>query len=150
VAVGAVMAVGLASAQAALAAPQFVETPSAVIQVPCITSVLATDITNAASGDTLSLIGTCKYQLTAPLPVISRNLTIQGNGATIQRSYIPATPDFSILTVTSGAVLVINYLNLRNGNSGGPLRAFPQRRAARRSMTQDMAAQSLMRTAPLR
>jgi len=118
-AIGLVTAAGLGSAQPSLAVPRPVVPPGAVIQVPCITSALAADITGAVSGDTLSLMGTCTYQLTAPLPVISKNLTIQGNGATIQRSYIPGTPDFGILTVTSGAVLVLNYLNLRNGNSGG-------------------------------
>ena len=118
-AIGVVTAVGPGSAQPVLAAPQPVVPPGAVIQVPCITSALVADITGAVSGDTLSLMGACKYQLTSPLPLIRKNLTIQGNGATIQRSYIPDTPDFSILTVTSGAVLVLNYLNLRNGNSGG-------------------------------
>src|ERR1700680_4832051 len=116
VAAGAAVAVSLGSAQAALAAPA-----PAALQVPCITSVLAADIAGGVSGQTLSLVPSCHYQLTAALPVISKNLTIQGNGATIERSYIPGTPDFSILTVTSGAVLVLNDLNLRNGDSAGSL-----------------------------
>src|SRR5229473_4525979 len=95
VAAGAAVAVSLGSAQAALAVPA----PGAV-QVPCITGMLAADITSAVAGQTLSLVPFCNYRLTAALPVITKNLTIQGNGATIQRSYIPGTPDFSILTVT--------------------------------------------------
>src|ERR1700680_1291057 len=121
VAAGAAVAVSLGCAQAALAVPQSVVPPAGVVQVPCLTSVLAADIAGGVSGQTLSLVPSCHYQLTAALPVISKNLTIQGNGATIERSYIPGTPDFSILTVTSGAVLVLNDLNLRNGDSAGSL-----------------------------
>jgi hypothetical protein len=38
------------------------------------------------------------------------------NEATIERSYVPGTPDFSILTVSSSD-LTVSHLNFRNGYS---------------------------------
>lgn len=110
VAVGALATAGLCFAPAALAAPP------PVIQVPCGANTLATDISGAVSGETLSLAAYCRYVLAAALPAISKNLTIRGNEATIERSYVPGTPDFSILTVSSGD-LTVSHLNFRNGHS---------------------------------
>jgi predicted outer membrane repeat protein len=101
----------LGSAPVAQAAPG-----PAVVNVPCNARTLASDITAAASGETLRLAPLCRYVLTAGLPTISENLTVAGNGATLERSYTAGTPDFSILTACEGDVN-ISDLNFRNGNS---------------------------------
>lgn len=100
----------LGSAQVALAAPA-----PAVVNVPCNASTLASDITAAASGETLRLAPFCRYVLTTALSAISENLTVAGNGATLERSHAAGTPDFSLLTVYAGDV-DISHLNFRNGN----------------------------------
>src|SRR5712691_1595342 len=109
---GAVVVLGLASAQAAMAVPP------PVVNVPCSATVLATDIAGSVSGETLNLATFCVYKLDSALPEISQDLTIQNNQGTIERSYFADTPDFSIFTVTSGH-LVLNQVNLRNGDSQG-------------------------------
>src|SRR5260370_14890857 len=111
VAIGAAVALGPASAQAALAKPA----PS-VTGVPCSASLLAAAISGASSGDTLSLAPGCDYVLTAALPDINTDLTIVGNGATLVRSY--GAPDFTILTVDSGNVTLVG-VGFRNGGGGG-------------------------------
>ena len=118
VAVGAVAAVGLGSAPAAQAALP------PVVQVPCSATALATDISGAVSGETLTLAASCRYVLTAALPDISENLTIDGDEATIERSYALGTPNFSLLTVyldpsaVNPVDVAVSHLNFRNGNSG--------------------------------
>jgi hypothetical protein len=72
-------AVSLSSAQPALAG-----TPAAV-RVPCSSAALAAAIAWAVSGETLAPVPSCRYVLTAPLPAISGNLTIQGSEATLER-----------------------------------------------------------------
>jgi predicted outer membrane repeat protein len=89
-----------------------------VVAVPCGPAALAAGITGANSGETLFLAPFCTYEMTAALPAISQDLTIAGNGATIERSFAPGLPDFSILTVSPGADLAIGDLNFRNGGSG--------------------------------
>jgi alpha-tubulin suppressor-like RCC1 family protein len=56
--------------------------------------------------------------LSAGLPVIRSPLTINGNGATIRRSSAPATPDFLIIQVSAGS-LVIDGVTLTGGSHGG-------------------------------
>src|ERR1700729_3485114 len=68
VAAGAITAAGLCAAPAALAATD----------VPCSVTALAADVSSASSGETLSLAAECVYDLTAGLPVISQDLTIDG------------------------------------------------------------------------
>jgi hypothetical protein len=104
-AVGALMAAGpgVTAAHAA-----------AVVAVPCDTAALTAAVAAAASGATLSLAAGCVYVLRAPLPEVSRDLTIVGNKATLQRSYAPATVAFTILTVTSGTV-TLSRLSFRTG-----------------------------------
>ena len=112
-AAGAVVAtVGLGSAQMALANPA----PS--VHVPCSAAALSTAITDNTGGETLSLATFCVYRLTSALPDITEDLTIDGNLSTIERSYAPATPDFRIFTVDVAVDLVLNHVNLRNGDSG--------------------------------
>jgi hypothetical protein len=107
VAAGAITAAGLCAAPAALAA-------AAATDVPCSVTALAADISSASSGETLSLAAGCVYDLTAGLPVISQDLTIDGNAATLERSDAAGTPAFVILQADGGA-LAISKLNFRNG-----------------------------------
>src|SRR5262249_33257462 len=57
------------------------------------------------------------------LPVISGktadNLTIVGNGQTIERSTALGTPDFRLFDVASGASLTLENLTLQNGYESG-------------------------------
>jgi len=109
VAVAAVATVGPYSAQAAQAAAAPV-----TVDVPCSAAALASDVGSASSGETLSLAPGCVYLMTAGLPVVSQDLAIAGNGATLERSSAPGTPAFTILQVDSGTVAV-SRLNFRNG-----------------------------------
>ena len=117
-AAGAAVALGLASAPAALAGPS-----PAVVQVPCSTGALADDIASANSGDTLNLSVLCVYVLTEALPDISTDLTITGGHlATLERS--SDAPDFSILAVTDDVNVVINNVNFLWFDETEPLRTF--------------------------
>src|ERR1700686_4592510 len=118
-AVAATAAVGAVVAfwpgQAALAAP------ASSAYVPCSASALATALSAVSSGETLFLVGKCTYHLVAALPDITTNLTIVGNGATLERSYAGGTPDFTILTVDGGESsgdLTLFDVNFRNGGGG--------------------------------
>jgi predicted outer membrane repeat protein len=106
--IGAVAALGCAVAPAALA--------QSVVYVPCSTTALATDISTAASGDTLFLKAGCTYGLTTALPDITTNLNLVGvNGATLNGE----SSGFSILTVDSGARLTVTNVNFTNGGGTG-------------------------------
>jgi autotransporter family porin len=101
----------LGGAQAALASPR----PGG-ITVPCNAAALPTAISDAASGATLYLTSGCTYVLTAGLPAITDTLTIDGRGATVERSYASGTKDFSIFTVNAvGGDLNLNNVNVRHG-----------------------------------
>jgi predicted outer membrane repeat protein len=104
-----VAAIGLWSAQVAQAA-------SAVVYVPCSATSLASDMSSAFSGETLSLMPRCIYQLRAGLPIVDQDLTISGNGATLRRSDAPATPAFTILSAADSATLALSDLNFANGD----------------------------------
>ncbi len=69
--IGAVAALGPASAQAALAQPLPV-----IVYAPCSASALAADISAAVNGETLYLQHGCTYELTGALPDITVRLTI--------------------------------------------------------------------------
>ena len=86
---------------------------------------------NEANGngkaDTINLANGGTHTLTAVdndtngpngLPSITSEITIDGNGATIQRSSAGGTPDFRIFHVAAGGDLTINDLTITNGNSG--------------------------------
>jgi hypothetical protein len=109
-AIGVMAAVSPAPAQAA-----------AFVRVPCNPAALAAAVTGAASGATLSLAPGCDYVLTGALPTVTQNLTINGHGATLERSTAPGTPAFTILTVDgqgdSEVTATLNRLNFHNGNS---------------------------------
>jgi len=87
------------------------------VTVPCRVTALTADLAAAASGETLQLTPLCRYVLTTALPVITGNLTIQGNGATVERSHAAGTPDFALLTVLRSGDVAIQHLNFRNGDS---------------------------------
>lgn len=93
---------------------------AAVIPVPCNTPALiaAINTANANPGaDTLNLAG-CLYVLdstTGPLPGITDQLTIHGNGSVIRRA--AAAPNFRILTVRS--TLNLDNITLTGGNASG-------------------------------
>jgi hypothetical protein len=94
-------------------------------------SDLIADIQSANTGGgsnsiILTAPATSPYALTAAdnstdgptgLPVIAwgNDLTIVGNGDTIERSTDPATPNFRLLVVASGASLTLQNLTLQNG-----------------------------------
>jgi hypothetical protein len=110
-AAGVAATVAIGTAQPALAAPAL------TASVPCSPVALAAAITGAASNETLRLAVSCRYVLTAALPAINANLTIRGNGATLQRSTAAGIPRFAILTVASGN-LAVSQLSFRNANGG--------------------------------
>lgn len=49
------------------------------------------------------------------LPQLQANITLQGNGATLQRSDLDQTPAFALLHIANGANITINDLLLTNG-----------------------------------
>jgi predicted outer membrane repeat protein len=105
---------GTQSAQAA---------PRGVVNVPCSAAALTAAIKAASSGETLSLAPLCSYGLTAALPPISENLTINGDHATLERSAAAGTPEFALLTVglnhgSAIGTLATSNLNIRNGDPG--------------------------------
>jgi predicted outer membrane repeat protein len=50
--------------------------------------------------------------------IIDSKITIEGNGATIQRSSAPGTPAFRFFDVIAGGELILRDLTLRNGQTG--------------------------------
>ncbi|MHB8646743.1 MAG: choice-of-anchor Q domain-containing protein [Thermomicrobiales bacterium] len=83
--------------------------------------------TNPAQGPyTINLLAATVYTLTTegatgsgtglPAIVSGVDLTITGNGATIQRSTAVGTPDIRLFFITSGATLRLNTLTVRNGS----------------------------------
>jgi predicted outer membrane repeat protein len=91
---GGIVTLGLGSSQAVLA-----QSASSTQYVPCSAFALARAISAARSGDTLLLAFGCTYELHAALPDITTELTLMGEGSTLERSYAPDTPSFPILTV---------------------------------------------------
>src|SRR5262249_40676852 len=87
---------------------------------------------NDPNGNTINLTAGSTYNLTTinnfwygpdGLPAISSNLTINGNGATIQRD--SSAPNFRLFFVSSGrsglpmGTLTLNNLTLQNGRAQG-------------------------------
>ncbi len=102
-----------------------------------IADITAANTAGGANTITLTAATTAPYVLTAVnngsssqgsangLPVIAANdnLTIVGNGDTIERSTVSGTPDFRLLQVASGGSLTLENLTLQggfefNGSSG--------------------------------
>lgn len=97
-------------------APLALATARPDVKVPCDSASLASDIASAARGETLSLAAGCVYRLTAALPALTQDMTILGNGATLERSTAAGTPAFSLLSVTDGAISITD-LNFRHGEN---------------------------------
>jgi hypothetical protein len=109
--------------------PQQTATRSLSITVgaaPCDPIALAASVSaaNLAGGaQTINLTPGCVYTfatgsandpLTA-LPHITTNITINGNGASLQRSTASGTPAFRLLAVDSVGALTLNNLTVSNG-----------------------------------
>ncbi|HEX7102833.1 MAG TPA: choice-of-anchor Q domain-containing protein [Nitrolancea sp.] len=101
----------------ALAAPLW-------INVPCNTDSLVSAINSAnVDGGTLILAAHCTYTVTTPatatdgLPVITGNVTIKGQAATITRD--SAAPAFRIFQVASGGTLNVDFLTISQGSTTG-------------------------------
>jgi predicted outer membrane repeat protein len=109
-------AAGMAAVLAGAVMPAAAATVTAAATVvPCRTPALASAVSGAVSGATLSLAKGCTYVLTAALPTVARDLTINGNGATLRRSTAAGTHAFTILTITAGTV-TLNQLSFTNGD----------------------------------
>src|SRR5690606_7173972 len=101
------------------------------INVDCDVEDLIQNIENAAFSAVLNLPGTCTYTLHEPiegtdtgLPVITSwmELTIRGNGATIERSSDEDTPQFRLFEIARSGnfagTLHLEDLTLANGYAG--------------------------------
>jgi len=120
---------------------------AAIINVPCNVTDLVNAINTAngtAAADRLELASNCIYPLSAAnnnptgingdngLPQIVSSggmLTIDGNGATIERSDAENTPNFRFFQVNQGADLTLVDLTLDNGDvrpvgDGGAILSF--------------------------
>ena len=78
------------------------------------------DTINLASGGTYTLTqvgGLDGWNGPSGLPIINGQLTINGNGATIQRSSAAGTPDFRIIFWTSGD-LSLDGVTIKGGKGG--------------------------------
>ncbi|WP_406437344.1 hypothetical protein OHB00_23675 [Streptomyces sp. NBC_00631] len=101
---------GLAGGPAAAADPDY---------VPCSGTALALAVNNARNGETLDLRRDCIYHLSMALqPILNRELTIRGNGATIVRDGA-STLAFRIFDVASGGDLRLKDLTVRGGVTAG-------------------------------
>jgi hypothetical protein len=90
-----------------------------VVSVPCTAPALRAAISGSSAGDTLNLATGCTYVLVSALPVISHDLTIGGDDATLQRSFASGTPAFTMLSATGG-VLTITDLSFIHGAGAAP------------------------------
>lgn len=95
--------------------PPALAAQDAQTDVPCSVAALILAMSGARSGTTLSLAPDCVYSLSQSLPPVRRNLILMGNLATLARSSVPGTPEFTILQADAGA-LTVNSLNFRNGH----------------------------------
>jgi hypothetical protein len=86
--------------------------------------VAAVNAANAASPATLSLPSGCVIKLKdvdnrdagpTALPVITGSVTVQGNGATVERHHRRSTPPFRIFDVAPGGSLTLDSLELGDG-----------------------------------
>jgi predicted outer membrane repeat protein len=106
-AVAAAVAAGMMAAPSALAV--------ATIPVPCSVAALNSAISAAPSNAILVLHSGCVYRLTAALPVITRNLTIDGSNDTITAF----TGHYTILT-DNGATVALSQLRITDADSPAP------------------------------
>ncbi len=84
-----------------------------------LTAPGAPHIINLAPGGTYTLttVDNGGYLQPTGLPVIDRNITINGNGATITRSKVANTPIFRLFYISYTGNLTLNNLTLSNGQT---------------------------------
>ena len=115
---GGVVTLGFVSTQSAMAVP------ATVINVPCDTGTLITDMTSPVNNTVLNLAANCTYSLTGStgLPTVTNEVTINGHNSWIQRSY-GNTNSFSIFvvdsTVETTGDLILKSVNVANGGGSG-------------------------------
>lgn len=87
------------------------------------------DCPAGTGADTIQLAASAVYDIPAAdnntleptgLPLITSEITIEGNNATLQRSEMLGTPLFRVLLVTETGNLTLNDLTVRNGRTGSP------------------------------
>lgn len=66
---------------------------------------------------TLSVVDAAGTSGSNGLPIVTTLITIEGNGATIQRSGAAGTPEFRLFEVAPGASLTLRFVSLRNGRA---------------------------------
>ena len=126
---GSMAAVALAGAALTAAAPAALAQPAVsatTINVPCSTAALVSAITTANTSltpTTLVLAWPCTYTITTPatltdgLPVIVKNVTLQGGTNTvIRRSPLTILP-FRILEVATSGTLSVSHVSILNGRT---------------------------------
>jgi predicted outer membrane repeat protein len=95
--------------------------------VPCPDPALASALSGAASGATLNLARGCTYVLTAALPAVAQDLTIDGNGATLHRGNTAANgaaiadSAFPATTDTAVHVAGASFIGNTAGRDGGAI-----------------------------
>ncbi len=129
---GSIAAAALAGAALTTAAPAALAQPAlsaATVSVPCSSAALVSAIsaanTSLAPATTLQLAWPCTYSITTPatvtdgLPVILKNITLQGGTNTvIRRSPFTVLP-FRILEVATSGTLTVSHISILNGRTAG-------------------------------
>jgi hypothetical protein len=90
---------------------------SLIQAILCANESVQPSVIHLAEGGTYTLTKPFAANDPFGLPMVIGDLTIQGNGATIERSDASGTPQFSILRIAAHARLVMNALTIRNGIS---------------------------------
>jgi hypothetical protein len=99
-----------------------------VFYVPCQVSALIDALREAnrtSSSDTLELAEGCTYTLqkndndngtgATGLPIINDDISINGNGAVIERNSASSTPLFRLFNISAKGILHLDQITLRNG-----------------------------------
>ena len=128
---GSMAAAALAGAALTAAAPAALAQPAisaATVSVPCSSAALVSAISAANTSltpTTLQLAWPCTYSITTPatatdgLPVIAKNITLQGGTSTvIRRSPFTVLP-FRILEVATSGTLTVSHVSILNGRTAG-------------------------------
>jgi len=109
VTVGAIVALGLGSSQAAMAKP-------GPIRLACSAGELADALADVSSGATIYLAPGCTYWLTSGLTDTKADLTIVGYDSTLERA--SGASHFTILTVNCMKDLTLDNVNFADGGGG--------------------------------
>jgi hypothetical protein len=95
--------------------------PELIADIKLANSNTEPDSITLVAGQTYSLTAADNVDIANGLPVIAANdnLTIQGKGATIERSTATGTPAFRLFDVAAGASLTLSDLTLQGGLAYG-------------------------------